>query len=112
MTWDRRLYFLPKEVVLPLKIHRPRPDLNPRTLGPVASTLPPDHRGRPNTAVVGSNPTGATDVCPRLCVVLSRVGREWSWDGPTPLSKYYEMSEIFTDSKVNSILEQARRLNS
>jgi hypothetical protein len=29
----------------PLKIHRPRPGLNPRTLGPVASTLPLDHRG-------------------------------------------------------------------
>jgi hypothetical protein len=25
----------------PLKIHRPRPGLNPRTLGPVASTRPP-----------------------------------------------------------------------
>jgi hypothetical protein len=31
---------LPKEVVLkPLKIHRPRSGSNPRTLGPVASTL-------------------------------------------------------------------------
>jgi hypothetical protein len=29
-----------------LKIHRPRPGLNPRTLDPVASTLPLDHRGR------------------------------------------------------------------
>jgi hypothetical protein len=33
----------PKEVVLrilsPLKIHRPQPGLNPRILGPVASTL-------------------------------------------------------------------------
>jgi hypothetical protein len=41
----------PKEVVLrilsPLKIHRPRPGLNPRTLGLVASTLPLDHRGNP-----------------------------------------------------------------
>jgi hypothetical protein len=26
-------------ILLPLKIHRPRPGLNPRTLGPVASTL-------------------------------------------------------------------------
>jgi hypothetical protein len=26
----------------PLKIHRPPPGLNPRTLGPVASTLPRD----------------------------------------------------------------------
>jgi hypothetical protein len=29
----------PKEVLSPLKIHRPRPELNPRTLDPVASTL-------------------------------------------------------------------------
>jgi hypothetical protein len=29
-----------------LKIHLPRPDLNPRTLGPVANTLQLDHRGR------------------------------------------------------------------
>jgi hypothetical protein len=40
----------PKEVVLwifiTLKIHRPRPGLNPQTLGPVASTLLLDHRGR------------------------------------------------------------------
>jgi hypothetical protein len=28
-----------------LIIHRPRPGLNPRTLGPMASTLPLDHRG-------------------------------------------------------------------
>jgi hypothetical protein len=39
----------PKEVVLqflsPLKIHRPQPGFNPRTLGPVASTLPLGHRG-------------------------------------------------------------------
>jgi hypothetical protein len=31
----------------PLKIHHPLPGLNPRTLGPVPSTLPLDHRGRP-----------------------------------------------------------------
>jgi hypothetical protein len=42
-TWDRRLYF-PSEGrraadFITLKIHRPRPGLNPRTLGPVASTL-------------------------------------------------------------------------
>jgi hypothetical protein len=42
-TWDRRLYF-PSEGrratdFIALKIHRPRPSLNPRTLGPVASTL-------------------------------------------------------------------------
>jgi hypothetical protein len=30
----------------PLRIYRPRTGLNPRTLGPVASTLPLDHRGR------------------------------------------------------------------
>jgi hypothetical protein len=39
----------PKKVVLwiltPLKIHCPRPSLNPRTLGPVPNTLPLDHRG-------------------------------------------------------------------
>jgi hypothetical protein len=34
------------EVLSPLKIHRPQPGLNPQTLGPVASTLPLDHRGR------------------------------------------------------------------
>jgi hypothetical protein len=42
-AWDRRLYF-PSEGrratdFITLKIHRPRPGLNPRTLGPVASTL-------------------------------------------------------------------------
>jgi hypothetical protein len=42
-TWDRRLYF-PSEGrraadFITIKIHRPRPGLNPRTLGPVASTL-------------------------------------------------------------------------
>jgi hypothetical protein len=30
----------------PLKIHRPRPGLNPRTVSPVVSTLPLDHLGR------------------------------------------------------------------
>jgi hypothetical protein len=29
-----------------LKIHCPRPGLNPQTWGPVASTLPLDHRGQ------------------------------------------------------------------
>ena len=33
--------------VPPEKIHRPQPDLNPRTLDLEASTLPRDHRGRP-----------------------------------------------------------------
>jgi hypothetical protein len=42
-TWYRPLYF-PSEGrratdFITLKIHRPRPGLNPRTLGPVASTL-------------------------------------------------------------------------
>jgi hypothetical protein len=40
----------PKEIVLrilsPLKIHRLLPDLNPQTLGPMASTLPLDNQGR------------------------------------------------------------------
>jgi hypothetical protein len=34
----------PKEIVL--RIFSPQPGLNPRTLGPVASTLPLDHRVR------------------------------------------------------------------
>jgi hypothetical protein len=42
-TWDRRLYFTSEgrrtTDFITLKIHRPRPGLNPRTLGPVASTL-------------------------------------------------------------------------
>jgi hypothetical protein len=43
MTWDRQLYF-PSEGrraadFITLKIQRPRPGLNPRTLGPMASTL-------------------------------------------------------------------------
>jgi hypothetical protein len=29
----------------PFNIHRPRPGMNPRTLGPMASMLPLDHRG-------------------------------------------------------------------
>jgi hypothetical protein len=37
-TWDRRLYF-PSEFLSSYKIHRPRSGSNPRTLGPVASTL-------------------------------------------------------------------------
>jgi hypothetical protein len=37
-TWDRRLYFTSR-FLSPLKIHRPRSGSNPRTLGPVASTL-------------------------------------------------------------------------
>jgi hypothetical protein len=36
----------------PLKIHRSRPGLNPRTLGPVASTLPLDHRGQLSNLVI------------------------------------------------------------
>jgi hypothetical protein len=39
-----------------LKIHRPRPGLNPRTLGPVDSTLPLDHRGRLYTLEIISDP--------------------------------------------------------
>jgi hypothetical protein len=35
----------------PLKIHRPQLGLNLWTLGPVASTLPLDHRGRQSVAV-------------------------------------------------------------
>jgi hypothetical protein len=51
MTWDRWLYFPSKgsratDFLSPLKIYRRRPGLNPRTLGPVASTLTQAHRGR------------------------------------------------------------------
>jgi hypothetical protein len=42
-TWPLNHLFLARKA---LKIHRLRPGLNPRTLGPVASTLPLDHRGR------------------------------------------------------------------
>ena len=37
-TWDTRLE-------VPEKIHQPQLDLNPRTMGLEASTLPQDHRG-------------------------------------------------------------------
>jgi hypothetical protein len=39
----------PREVVLRIFIALKNPSLNPRTLGPVASTLPIDHRGRPKS---------------------------------------------------------------
>jgi hypothetical protein len=50
-TWDRRLYFASEgsramDFYRPQKSHRPRLSLNPRILGPMASTLPVDHRGR------------------------------------------------------------------
>jgi hypothetical protein len=32
--------------LLPLKIHCPRPGLNPRTLGPMTIMLPLDHQGQ------------------------------------------------------------------
>jgi hypothetical protein len=42
-TWDPLSFFLPKEAVqricIVIKIHRPRLGLNPRTFGPMASTL-------------------------------------------------------------------------
>jgi hypothetical protein len=34
------------KIFIALKIHRPRPGLNPRTLGPMAGTIPLHHRGR------------------------------------------------------------------
>jgi hypothetical protein len=50
----------------PLRIHRPRPGLSPRTLDPVASTLPLDHRGRMLTklCVLKLIDEGK---CPRTC---------------------------------------------
>jgi hypothetical protein len=49
-TWDRWLYFPSEERraedFFALKIRRLRPDVNPRTWVPKASTLPLDHRSR------------------------------------------------------------------
>jgi hypothetical protein len=64
-TSGRRLYF-PFEGrrsldFIALKIHRCRPGSNPRTLGPMASTLPLDHRGRLNTGLVCDNPDDCKD---------------------------------------------------
>jgi hypothetical protein len=50
-----------------IKIHRPRPGLNPRTFGPVASTL----TTRPPKATIYTWPLSVQVLCSRLCLFLS-----------------------------------------
>jgi hypothetical protein len=75
-----RLFCMPScyRFLTPLKIHRPRPGFNPRTLGPVASTLPLDHRGRPGLRSLDLNPANKTS---RDAYYLNNYGRpseKWS----------------------------------
>jgi hypothetical protein len=73
-TWDRQLYFPSKGKhamdFITLKIHRPRPGLNPRTLGPVASTLTTRPPRATYTYTLGINMKGVVSNFWR-CVTLA-----------------------------------------
>jgi hypothetical protein len=95
-TWDRRLYF-PSEGrcaadFITLKIHRPRPGLNPRTLCPVASTL----TTRPPRATNKDSQYQITTQISSLITMLSRsTDRRSLWHRHILLSHSIEATVTF-----------------